>query len=276
MVKNRKEFEELASRYENIEQIIHDYFEGAVPKKIDNYVKNKLTGFGDTLTCTLCKPILTNCHYCVYDVGFASASCNSGDNEATYYAIVNSYTTEGYIKACHARADRMREILAKDEEKPTIHVVVSYGEGVGTSIVKEIAVVPEVKKRKNPVRLTRILAYLLMKRRVIIESRASLATRVEIHIRTLDELANPLRLAQEVLSFKKRCAEKYLMSNIGKERFRNDINNLTERVAAMNEQIKISQYIVIDATRQIKGIDTRLLKLNEFIKKVQREIDQAR
>jgi len=90
----------------------------------------KLTGFGYSKTCTLCRattsviivgssryPGYVNCTKCVYQ-GKTQAShpCNRFENEKTYLAILNNKSARGLLTAFRNRAKHIKKILEKLNE----------------------------------------------------------------------------------------------------------------------------------------------------------------
>ena len=99
--KNLKEFKALIKRYESItlEEI----------KKAGNihFAPDKLTGFGTSDTCTLCK---IECFECVYHVNTEN-HCNDGINQKTYREIVYADTPTKLLNAFRARAKHMKTLI---------------------------------------------------------------------------------------------------------------------------------------------------------------------
>jgi hypothetical protein len=118
-MKNLPEFKALIERYESITL---DEIESEYLIIFDAFtIANKLTGYGEKCTCTLCKPLLgaisegsiTKCQFCVYREGkpYNINYCVELENEKTYYMINNAKTPEYLLKAFKARAKHMRNIL---------------------------------------------------------------------------------------------------------------------------------------------------------------------
>ena len=101
--KNLKEFKALIKRYESItlEEIKEDKFES-------HFTAQKLTGFGNPSTCTLCQ--LFNCHNCIYLIKTESG-CLSGINKKTYRRISDAITPVKLLNAFRARAKHMKTLL---------------------------------------------------------------------------------------------------------------------------------------------------------------------
>lgn len=77
----------------------------------------KLTGFGDTKICILCKDSTwrffgscSNCEKCIYKI-LTNDGCNVGINEKTYDAIKEAKTPKGLLRAFKNRADHIEKIL---------------------------------------------------------------------------------------------------------------------------------------------------------------------
>lgn len=79
------------------------YYAGNLTAKI-------LTGFGDPLTCTLCKAVNMNCENCIYD---GRIFCGVNENLKTYNAIRYAETPKQLLKAFHARANHIEKLLNK-------------------------------------------------------------------------------------------------------------------------------------------------------------------
>jgi hypothetical protein len=105
--KNIKEFKELILRYESI--TLEEIENQLVKEENIKIVKRGLTGFGSSLSCILCKPLLNNnapnCQYCVYGNMF---KCVDDDT----FKEIDEATTPQELKAAYkARAKHMRNIL---------------------------------------------------------------------------------------------------------------------------------------------------------------------
>jgi len=123
-MKNLKQFIALAKKYrtmtpEMIEKLIGD-------KDIGFEDPQKLTGYGDFKTCTLCQSVkqLTvisgkftgtepDCNECVW-VCLTNKRCQSGANYDTYESISESDDAEMLSYAYQNRADRMVDLLHKE------------------------------------------------------------------------------------------------------------------------------------------------------------------
>ena len=110
--KNLKEFKALIKRYESItleeikeEQKKHDYF-------IGDTIANKLTGYGEEETCTLCKNIdmFDDCKGCIY-TDVTNAVCGTGINKKTYDRIYGADTPRKLLNAFRARAKHMKVLF---------------------------------------------------------------------------------------------------------------------------------------------------------------------
>jgi len=101
--KNLKEFKALIERYETItlEEI----------KKTGNIYNAafKLTGF-NSVNCSLCKPIRSNCFLCVY-CDKVEHGCLEGKNGETFDRIYFADTPTKLLNAFRARAKHMKTLL---------------------------------------------------------------------------------------------------------------------------------------------------------------------
>ena len=116
--KNVKELIELINRYESItlEEISNTW--------ITTYnTANKLTGFGDFKTCSLCKKVgykdnMPNCEDCVFEtLTGCFSSLPDVKNKSTYSAIHDAYFPEDLLQAFRNRAAYLKErfkVLIKD------------------------------------------------------------------------------------------------------------------------------------------------------------------
>ena len=121
-MKNEKETLELISRYETITLgKIKDAW-----KSSGKFTASKLTGFGESCSCILCKAIdydggSSNCIGCFwYHVSTIPRSyepCHGGYASDTYYRIFTANTPHKLYNAFHARAKFMREVHKKWKEK---------------------------------------------------------------------------------------------------------------------------------------------------------------
>ena len=102
---NLPEFKALKKRYETItiEEITKGFtrYEG-------NLVANKLTGFGNCNSCSLCKVVCEKCTYLL-----TPDSCDHGINKKTFLRILNANTPLKLRNAFQARANHMQTILNK-------------------------------------------------------------------------------------------------------------------------------------------------------------------
>lgn len=120
MKNNMETFVKLIERYETITlQEIKDVM--PVTKFYGEYASKTLTGFG-TLNCTLCKAAFeisqenkpdinshlppSNCIYCVYETDWGCQE--EGENEKSYYAIIDASCPEELLEAFRNRAKLMR------------------------------------------------------------------------------------------------------------------------------------------------------------------------
>ena len=108
-LRNVKELIELIDRYESIslKEIKNTWIS-------TNVVANKLTGFGDSRTCSLCKKVgysdfgSPNCKDCVFEI---QRGCSDSNRECydTYYGISLSKTPEDLLQAYRNRAAYLKE-----------------------------------------------------------------------------------------------------------------------------------------------------------------------
>jgi len=108
MIKNLKEFKNLIVKYKSltIDDIIEEWDKhNACSGEV---VMNRLTGFGDTDTCSICSIInKPKCTYCVYTVVTGE---NCTDHESYDFIQYASYPTTLY-KAIQERIEFMEKIL---------------------------------------------------------------------------------------------------------------------------------------------------------------------
>lgn len=114
-MENLKEFKKLIERYETItiEEIENTI--STIGSLYDSEVLEKLTGFGCTDTCILCKAVGFNddtpaCNDCVYGSLFG---CMYNEGRLTYDAILDADTSEALLTAYRNRAKFMKEFLTK-------------------------------------------------------------------------------------------------------------------------------------------------------------------
>jgi len=109
-MKNLKEFKELIIRYETItfEEICEKWNDA------DIFHAERITGFGDSDTCTLCQSTIVNgivsCSLCVWGNG-GDAQCNWGPHRDTYFMVGYANTPEELLTAFRLRAAHMRKHL---------------------------------------------------------------------------------------------------------------------------------------------------------------------
>lgn len=108
-IKNLEEFKELIRRYESItlEEINDAWLEGMGAERVARY----LTGFGDSLTCSLCKAVEICCRSCVYGI---TNGCLDGKNEETYCNIKYAKSPDELLSAFRGRADHMKKIISEN------------------------------------------------------------------------------------------------------------------------------------------------------------------
>ena len=109
--KNLKEFKALKKRYESI--TLEEIKEEAI-YYTNSGVANKLTGFGNEETCSLCENIEVgfsfDCGGCVYTAS-TGEYCSSGTNGKTFDRIEKAYTPTTLLNAFRARAKHMKTLL---------------------------------------------------------------------------------------------------------------------------------------------------------------------
>ena len=122
--KNLKEFKALKKRYESItlEEIkdtvvslpnTADVLRFVIFQAAGVYKQkaNKLTGFGSSSTCSLCRvKCLSECEGCVYLV-MTGDGCNQGINLKTYIRICEANSPTKLRNAFRARAKHMQTLL---------------------------------------------------------------------------------------------------------------------------------------------------------------------
>ena len=101
--KNLKEFKTLIKRYETI--TIEEVTKGFT-RSTNSLVANRLTGFGNCASCTLCK---VECEKCVYLL--TSDTCDHGINKKTFLRIINAGTPLKLFNAFRARAKHMKTLI---------------------------------------------------------------------------------------------------------------------------------------------------------------------
>ena len=80
-------------------------FRGRIPM-------GKLTGFGNTHTCTLCQTVNNICDNCIY-VNMTGEPCDTGTNRLTYAPISWAMNPTKLIEAIHNRAKYIESLLTK-------------------------------------------------------------------------------------------------------------------------------------------------------------------
>lgn len=109
-MENLKEFDELIERYETIQL---DEIEKTWEINGRN-TANLLTGFGNSLTCKLCKTIRrmptyhTECGNCIYE---GETNCTKSSMRFTYLKIARAKTPLTLLQAFRDRAKAMRKFL---------------------------------------------------------------------------------------------------------------------------------------------------------------------
>jgi len=111
IIENIKQAKALVKIYRNITlNDIKDAQKEEIVINAERTLPNYLTGFGNGITCILCKCI-PNCTYCIY--GMIHNSCLEGKNRKTYYNIINAKTSTKLRNAFRKRADHIESILIK-------------------------------------------------------------------------------------------------------------------------------------------------------------------
>ena len=121
-IKNLKEFEQLILRYESItlEEIEN------LSKKcglLFNEIPNELTGFGRSLTCTLCIEVSDCYKECIYYIASnGETCCYDGLDyiENSYRMIENAKNSKQLLKAFKYRAKCMRRFARANKINLTI------------------------------------------------------------------------------------------------------------------------------------------------------------
>lgn len=113
---NKKVFEALKKKYEKVSlaEIENMYLYEDGPSSFRPFfglrVGGKLTGFGDSETCTLCQSVGKDCLKCYWMIK-TGAKCFQGNNHDTYYQIYNAQTPGVLYRAFKDRASIMEKIL---------------------------------------------------------------------------------------------------------------------------------------------------------------------
>ena len=121
MIKNIEEAKKLVERYNSITL--------AEIKQAWNYrgvvAANKLTGFGNPLTCTLCIAVIskdkrTECKYCIYnfdnsDEEKMNGRCSNGENIKSYMDIWGATSPRKLLNAFRRRAKHLEKIIKEVE-----------------------------------------------------------------------------------------------------------------------------------------------------------------
>jgi len=105
--KNVKEFKKLIERYESITlEEIEDQAELLVEFNA-THIAHKLTGFGYSKSCTLCRKVKENCNLCVYAKdGIGHFNCL---DDKSYDNIDRATSSEELKKAFKRRAIYLRK-----------------------------------------------------------------------------------------------------------------------------------------------------------------------
>ena len=73
---------------------------------------SKLTGFGNTHTCSLCQTVDNKCDNCIY-TNITNRICSNGINRPTYVAISWAMSPTKLIEAIRNRADYIQALLTE-------------------------------------------------------------------------------------------------------------------------------------------------------------------
>jgi len=126
-IKNIPEFIALIKKYESITKediegidisVIADDNGSNIFEFDAHHIMYKLTGYGYSSSCTLCKSIDRNCTICVYPrtnqyTDLDCFFCTHGENSDTYYAIGEAETIHSLLKAITLRAAHMRDLCKR-------------------------------------------------------------------------------------------------------------------------------------------------------------------
>ncbi len=109
---NRNEVRSLIDRYRSITRDEVDLFGsadgiGIIPPGL--WIANKLTGFGQMETCTLCRAVGDDCALCFY--GYRRG-CSAGDSKKTYDDIRDAKSADELLAAFKARAAYIESLAA--------------------------------------------------------------------------------------------------------------------------------------------------------------------
>lgn len=106
--KNIPEFITLIKRYESITlEEVESNYEGGIFSGYD--IANRLTGFGNTSTCSLC---LATCHNCIECVYGKNKGCVKGIFAKSSDDIENSDSPKELLNAFRNRAKVLRQYAA--------------------------------------------------------------------------------------------------------------------------------------------------------------------
>lgn len=112
-ISNLGVFEELKKKYETItlEEITSEFTK--LPEEVEfsgRKVAHKITGFGDSGSCSLCGPIHGRCYHCFW-IEKTKHYCYDAPNRKSYDEIAFALTPEELLSAFRNRAKRMEEVL---------------------------------------------------------------------------------------------------------------------------------------------------------------------
>lgn len=109
MVNNLKEAKELLEKYKSItlEQLEKVY--GEVDLKWGDGVLNKITGFGQTSSCTLCLAVNEVCENCIYSFRIQERSVPCLDN--IYNEISKAKNAEDLFVAIQKRISYLTKVI---------------------------------------------------------------------------------------------------------------------------------------------------------------------
>lgn len=110
-IKNIEAAKELVKRYRSVTASEID--DVIANSQYMSLVPTKLTGFGSTARCTLCKEVGLDCEICVYSLIGNNLGCIM---DKTYKQIDLATNTEEFLIAFSDRADYLESVIKKAEE----------------------------------------------------------------------------------------------------------------------------------------------------------------
>ena len=110
-MKNLKEAKELLERYKNItlEQLEESYRNS--PKSFGYKILNKITGFGETLSCTLCQSVRGDCDHCIYSFRSTEDDFCLHCVDIIYKQMSNAETAEKLFNAIQKRISYLTHVI---------------------------------------------------------------------------------------------------------------------------------------------------------------------